>query len=106
MSTVTVQQTQQLGPELNGEPSHAELAYRSRRCGGGAAEGRRRGDPCPRRRRPDRKLRDPLVLPSGPGFISPEAYEAALSVDRPELQRRFSELFAHSGAEAVLFPTT
>jgi indoleacetamide hydrolase len=47
-----------------------------------------------------------FVLPSGPGFISPEAYESALSVDRPELQRRFSEVFAHSGAEAILFPTT
>jgi indoleacetamide hydrolase len=47
-----------------------------------------------------------LVLPSGPGFISPEAYESALSVDRPALQRRFSEMFVRSGAEAILFPTT
>jgi indoleacetamide hydrolase len=46
------------------------------------------------------------VLPSGPGYISSETYQAALSVDRPELQRRFSEAFSRSGTEALLFPTT
>jgi mandelamide amidase len=53
-----------------------------------------------------RDVWDQFVLPSGPGFMSQEAYEAALSVDRPELQRRFGDAFASSGAEALLFPTT
>lgn len=47
-----------------------------------------------------------VVLPNGSGCISPEAYEAALSVDRLEIQRRFSDAFTHSGAEALLSPTT
>jgi Asp-tRNA(Asn)/Glu-tRNA(Gln) amidotransferase A subunit family amidase len=47
-----------------------------------------------------------LVLPSGQGFISQETYEAALSVDRPELQRRLDAVFTHSGFDALLFPTT
>ncbi|ACP22029.1 Indoleacetamide hydrolase (plasmid) [Sinorhizobium fredii NGR234] len=46
-----------------------------------------------------------VVLPSGPGY-SRETYEAALSLDRPEIQRRFSEAFTRSGAVALLFPTT
>ncbi|MFD8197262.1 amidase family protein [Streptomyces wuyuanensis] len=47
-----------------------------------------------------------LVLPSGQGYISEETYEAALSVDRPELQRRLGKIFTHSGFDALLFPTT
>jgi indoleacetamide hydrolase len=47
-----------------------------------------------------------MVLPTGPGYISSEVYEAALSVHRTEVQRRFYEAFRHSGAEALLFPTT
>ncbi|MBB4185771.1 amidase family protein [Sinorhizobium terangae] len=47
-----------------------------------------------------------VVLPNGPGYISRETYEAALTLDRPEIQRRFSEAFARSGAVALLFPTT
>jgi indoleacetamide hydrolase len=46
------------------------------------------------------------VLPGGSGHISSEVYEAARSVHRAEVQRRFSEAFRHSGAEALLFPTT
>ncbi|MCZ4092486.1 amidase family protein [Sinorhizobium psoraleae] len=46
-----------------------------------------------------------VVLPSGPGF-SPEAYQTSVSVDRPEIQRRFAEALARSGATALLFPTT
>lgn len=49
---------------------------------------------------------DHLVLPSGQGYISQEAYEATLSVDRPELQRRLGKVFTHSGFDALLFPTT
>lgn len=57
--------------------------------------------------KPDLKeLWGQVILPSGPGAISRETYEAALSVDRTEIQRRFKETFAHSGAEALLFPTT
>jgi mandelamide amidase len=47
-----------------------------------------------------------MVLPSGAGFITPQAYQTVISVDRPEIQRRFSEAFTSSGAEALLFPTT
>ncbi|WP_330243191.1 MULTISPECIES: amidase family protein [unclassified Streptomyces] len=47
-----------------------------------------------------------LVLPSGQGYISQEAYETTLSVDRPELQRRLGKVFTHSGFDALLFPTT
>jgi mandelamide amidase len=47
-----------------------------------------------------------LVLPSGQGFISQETYEAAPSVDRPELQRRLGRVFTQSGFDALLFPTT
>ncbi|MCA1439916.1 amidase [Ensifer sp. IC4062] len=47
-----------------------------------------------------------VVLPSGAGYISRETYEAALTLDRPEIQRRFSEAFTRSGAVALLFPTT
>ncbi len=47
-----------------------------------------------------------LVLPSGQGYISQETYEATLSVDRPELQRRLGAVFTHSGFDALLFPTT
>ncbi|MDK1388528.1 amidase family protein [Sinorhizobium sp. 8-89] len=46
-----------------------------------------------------------VVLPSGPGF-SPEAYQTSVSVDRPEIQRRFGKALARSGATALLFPTT
>lgn len=47
-----------------------------------------------------------VVVPNGPGFMPESSYEAALSVDRPELQRRFDDAFRRSGAEALLFPTT
>jgi Asp-tRNA(Asn)/Glu-tRNA(Gln) amidotransferase A subunit family amidase len=47
-----------------------------------------------------------LVLPSGQGYLSQEAYQATLSVDRPELQRRLGSVFTHSGCDALLFPTT
>ncbi|MGP4016248.1 amidase family protein [Saccharopolyspora sp. 5N708] len=47
-----------------------------------------------------------LVLPSGQGYISQETYDATLSVDRPELQRRLGKVFTHSGFGALLFPTT
>ncbi len=57
--------------------------------------------------KPDLKeVWEQLVLPSGPGFISLEAYETALSVNRPEIERRFIEAFSRSGASAILFPTT
>lgn len=47
-----------------------------------------------------------LVLPTGPGFLSHADYDATLSVDRPELQRRFGEVFAGKGFDALIFPTT
>ncbi|MEV0069354.1 amidase family protein [Amycolatopsis sp. NPDC050768] len=47
-----------------------------------------------------------LVLPSGQGFLPEDAYETTLSVDRPELRRRFGEVFTRSGFDALIFPTT
>ncbi|KWV59703.1 indole acetimide hydrolase [Rhizobium altiplani] len=46
-----------------------------------------------------------VVLPSGPGF-SPNEYQASISVDRPEIQRRYRDALARSGTTALLFPTT
>ena len=57
--------------------------------------------------KPDLKeVWEQVVFPDGPGFISLEAYGAALSIDRPEIERRFTEAFSRSGAEALFFPTT
>jgi Asp-tRNA(Asn)/Glu-tRNA(Gln) amidotransferase A subunit family amidase len=47
-----------------------------------------------------------LVLPTGPGFLARADYDATLSVERPELQRRFGEVFARKGFDALIFPTT
>jgi mandelamide amidase len=47
-----------------------------------------------------------FVVPSGAGYMSQDSYEAALSVDRRELQRRFDDTFRRSGAQALIFPTT
>ena len=44
------------------------------------------------------------VLPGGGGAISAEAYQALLSVNRPEIQRRLDKVFRES--EAILLPTT
>jgi indoleacetamide hydrolase len=46
------------------------------------------------------------VMPTGQSYVSPETYDAAISVERPEVQRRFSRIFAHSESDALLFPTT
>jgi mandelamide amidase len=46
-----------------------------------------------------------FVLPSGKGYLPQEAYERALSVERPELQRRLGSVFAR-GFDALVFPTT
>jgi indoleacetamide hydrolase len=47
-----------------------------------------------------------LVLPSGPKFLAQQTYETTLSVDRPELQRRFGKVFTQDGFDALIFPTT
>lgn len=47
-----------------------------------------------------------LVLPSGDGYLPDAAFDQALWVDRPALQRRFQAMFAASGADALLLPTT
>lgn len=47
-----------------------------------------------------------MVLPSGKGAVSAEAYRTALSVGRPEIQRRLDAAFVTCGAEAILQPTT
>lgn len=47
-----------------------------------------------------------MVLPEGPGAISAETYRTALTVSRPEIQRRLDEVFVGHGAQAILQPTT
>lgn len=47
-----------------------------------------------------------MVLPGGGGAISHEAYQTALTVSRPEVQRRLDEIFVAQGAAAILQPTT
>ncbi|QOZ30086.1 amidase family protein [Bradyrhizobium sp. CCBAU 51753] len=47
-----------------------------------------------------------IVLPGGAGAISAEAYQTALKVSRPEIQRRFDRAFVAHGAQAMLQPTT
>jgi mandelamide amidase len=47
-----------------------------------------------------------IVLPGGAGATSAEAYQTALNVSRPEIQRRFDKAFVTRGAQAILQPTT
>jgi len=47
-----------------------------------------------------------VVLPSGPGYLAQEAYDTTLTVDRPELQRRFGAMFTAGGFDALILPTT
>ena len=47
-----------------------------------------------------------IVLPSGAGATSAEAYETALNVTRPEIQRRLNTAFVARGAQVILQPTT
>lgn len=47
-----------------------------------------------------------IVLPGGAGAISAEAYQKALTVSRPEIQRRLHTAFVSHGALAILQPTT
>jgi indoleacetamide hydrolase len=46
-----------------------------------------------------------IVLPSGAGATSAEAYRTALNVSRPEIQRRLDRAFVIQGAQAILQPT-
>jgi indoleacetamide hydrolase len=46
------------------------------------------------------------VMPGSPGFVSEAAYETAVTVYLPRLRRTFKDYFAHTGAAAILFPTT
>ena len=47
-----------------------------------------------------------MVMPDGGGATSAETYQAALTVSRPEIQRRVDAVFAEYGAQAMLQPTT
>jgi mandelamide amidase len=47
-----------------------------------------------------------MAIPSGGGAISAEAYQTALGVSRPEIQRRLDKAFVAHGAQAILQPTT
>ncbi|MCC8940665.1 amidase [Bradyrhizobium sp. Arg68] len=47
-----------------------------------------------------------IVLPGGAGATSAEAYQTALNVSRPEIQRRLDKAFVAHGAQAMLQPTT
>jgi indoleacetamide hydrolase len=53
-----------------------------------------------------RQVWEHIVLPSGAGATSAEAYRTALSVSRPEIQRRLDRAFVIQGAQAILQPTT
>ncbi len=47
-----------------------------------------------------------IVLPTGAGYVSPEAYEVAVSTQRIEIQRRFDSAFRANDVAAFLLPTT
>lgn len=47
-----------------------------------------------------------IVLPGGAGATSADAYQTALNVSRPEIQRRLNKAFVTQGALAILQPTT
>lgn len=47
-----------------------------------------------------------IVLPGGAGATSAEAYQTALNVSRPEIQRRLNAAFVSRGAQVILQPTT
>jgi mandelamide amidase len=47
-----------------------------------------------------------MALPGGGGAISVEAYQTALTVNRPEIRQRLDEVFMGRGAQAILQPTT
>jgi indoleacetamide hydrolase len=47
-----------------------------------------------------------IVLPGGAGATSAEAYQTALNVSRPEIQRRLNTAFVSHGAQVILQPTT
>jgi mandelamide amidase len=47
-----------------------------------------------------------IVLPGGAGAISAEAYQTALNVSQPEIQRRLDKAFVAHGAQVILQPTT
>jgi len=46
------------------------------------------------------------VMPGSPGFVSEAAYDTAVKLYLPRLRRTFKDYFAHTGASAILFPTT
>ena len=47
-----------------------------------------------------------VVVPGSPGYLSDEDYATTLRVDRPALQRRFTQVFQRDGIDALIFPTT
>lgn len=47
-----------------------------------------------------------MVMPDGGGATSVETYQAALTVSRPEIQRRLDTAFLEHGVQAILQPTT
>lgn len=47
-----------------------------------------------------------VVVPGSPGYLSDEDYATTLGTDRPELQRRFAQVFERDGIDALIFPTT
>jgi len=46
------------------------------------------------------------VVAGGPNAISEAVYRASLNVQRPELQRRYEELYRTHGLDALILPTT
>jgi len=46
------------------------------------------------------------VVAEGPNSFSAEVYQAALNIQRPELQRRYAQAYRSHRIDALLFPTT
>nr|WP_191093282.1 amidase family protein [Bradyrhizobium campsiandrae] len=46
------------------------------------------------------------VLPSGPDYVSKEAFLESVTVHRPLLQKRYAESYCSNGIDALIFPTT
>ena len=46
------------------------------------------------------------ALPGGSGFVTEAQYRAAVDVHLPALRTLYRDYFAHTGVQAIVFPTT
>jgi len=47
-----------------------------------------------------------VVVPGAPGYLTENEHAATIAVDRPQLRRRFDDVFSRDGFDALIFPTT